>query len=318
MPRPARIVGFGAVSIDDIYYVDAPLQAGKGRVVRRASAFGGNVATALVAASRLGADASFIGWLDEDSDDPVAAALKAEGVRTDDAPRAAGCRPVRSTITVGSDGDRFIAFDDDVRLGTAPDLSDTVLTSAGALLIDGYATRSPEIVLRAVRPRPAGDRGYGMERGRSDRSAARGLRSSGTALRLRPSPYGADAAAGRAPHTVERSAQRRGSDRWTEWRILSGDRSPPAPSAVPFRQRCRHHRGRRLFSRRLCRSACPGAWHWPLHQVCRCSGRVVGFRPRRKGGTSDRPGRGRSAGSEGRSGISVHMRNSKQSFFYIT
>lgn len=150
MPRPARIVGFGAVSIDDIYYVDAPLQAGKGRVVRRATAFGGNVATALVAASRLGADASFIGWLDEDPDDPVAAALTAEGVRTDDAPRAAGCRPVRSTITVGSDGDRFIAFDDDVRLGTAPDLPDTVLTSAGAMLIDGYATRSPEAVLRAV------------------------------------------------------------------------------------------------------------------------------------------------------------------------
>lgn len=149
MSRPTTIIGFGALSIDDIYYVDAQLQAGKGRVVRRASTFGGNVATALVAAARLGGEASFIGWLNEDPDDPIVTALKTEGVCTDDAPLAAGCQPVRSTITVGSDGDRFIAFDDDVLLGTAPDLPDTVLTSAGVLLIDGYATRSPEIVIRA-------------------------------------------------------------------------------------------------------------------------------------------------------------------------
>ncbi|NDW05915.1 PfkB family carbohydrate kinase [Jiella pacifica] len=150
MERPARpVIGFGALSVDDIIYVDAPLQAGKGRVLRRTRAFGGNVATALVAVARLGGAASFVGWLNEAPDDEVVQELRASGVRLDDAPRAAGCQPIRATITVGSDGDRFIAYDDDVRLGTSPDLSDAILTAAGALLIDGYAIRSSDVVRRA-------------------------------------------------------------------------------------------------------------------------------------------------------------------------
>ena len=150
MERPARpVIGFGALSVDDIFYVDAPLQAGKGRVLRRTRAFGGNVATALVAVARLGGAASFVGWLNASPDDEVVAELQASGVRIDDAPRAAECQPIRATITVGSDGDRFIAYDDDVRLGTAPDLPDAILTAAGALLIDGYAIRSCDVVHRA-------------------------------------------------------------------------------------------------------------------------------------------------------------------------
>ncbi len=150
MPGEARpVIGFGALSVDDIYYVDAPLEAGKGKVLRRTRAFGGNVATALVAVAQLGGSASFVGWLSASPDDEVVRELQASGVRIDDAPRAADCQPIRATITVGSDGDRFIAYDDDVRLGTAPDLADAVLTSAGALLIDGYAIRSCDVVLRA-------------------------------------------------------------------------------------------------------------------------------------------------------------------------
>ncbi|WAP69270.1 PfkB family carbohydrate kinase [Jiella pelagia] len=150
MEGPARpVIGFGALSVDDIYYVDAPLQAGKGRVLRRTRSFGGNVATALVAVARLGGAASFVGWLSEVADDEVVQELQASGVRIDDAPRAADCQPIRATITVGSDGDRFIAYDDDVRLGTALDLPDAVLRAAGALLIDGYAIRSSGVVRRA-------------------------------------------------------------------------------------------------------------------------------------------------------------------------
>ena len=150
MEGPARpVIGFGALSVDDIFYVDAPLQAGKGRVLRRTRSFGGNVATALVAVARLGGAASFVGWLSEAADDEVVQELQASGVRIDDAPRAADCQPIRATITVGSDGDRFIAYDDDVRLGTAPDLPDAILTAAGALLIDGYAISSSDVVQRA-------------------------------------------------------------------------------------------------------------------------------------------------------------------------
>ncbi|MCE7030872.1 PfkB family carbohydrate kinase [Jiella avicenniae] len=143
------VIGFGALSVDDIHYVDAPLQAGKGRVLRRTRAFGGNVATALVAVARLGGAASFVGWLNASPDDEVVRELQASGVRIDDAPRAADCLPIRATITVGSDGDRFIAYDDDVRLGTTPDLGDAILTAAGALLIDGYAIGSSDVVRRA-------------------------------------------------------------------------------------------------------------------------------------------------------------------------
>lgn len=149
MAGPRPVIGFGAYSVDDFLYVNAPLSAGKGRVVRRARAFGGNVATALVAVARLGGAASFIGWLDAAADTPALLDLEANGVWTADAPRAPGCEPIRAVITVGSDGDRFIAFDDNVRLGTRPDLPDAVLEEAGALLIDGYATLSIGIVERA-------------------------------------------------------------------------------------------------------------------------------------------------------------------------
>lgn len=143
------IIGFGAHSIDEIAYVDAPFRSGKGRVLRRERSFGGNIATALVAVARLGGNASFIGWLSDAPDDPAVEDLRANGVRIDDAPRNPGCRSIESTIIVSPDGERFIAFDDDVRLGTSPDLPDAVLGAADALLIDSYATISADVVRRA-------------------------------------------------------------------------------------------------------------------------------------------------------------------------
>ncbi|WOI58137.1 PfkB family carbohydrate kinase [Palleronia sp. LCG004] len=150
MPTAKTLVaGFGALSVDEIVHVDAPLSAGKGRVLRRTRAFGGNVATALVAVARLGGEASYIGWLPEDPDDPAIRDLECSGVRTDRAPRDANSRPIRSLISVGSDGERFIAFDDDVPLGTALDTLDDTLSQAGALMIDGYAIESLAAVERA-------------------------------------------------------------------------------------------------------------------------------------------------------------------------
>ncbi len=57
------MLGFGAVAIDDLIYVDRPLAAGKGKVTSRILDYGGNVATALVAVARLGGSAAFVGWL---------------------------------------------------------------------------------------------------------------------------------------------------------------------------------------------------------------------------------------------------------------
>ncbi|PYE43425.1 sugar/nucleoside kinase (ribokinase family) [Rhizobium sp. PP-F2F-G20b] len=149
-PHRLDVLGFGAVAIDDIVYVDRPLKAGKGKVVGRTRDFGGNVATALVAVAKLGGQAGFIGWLGSTPDeDPSAGELERQGVDVSRAPRRPDARAIRSVITVGPDGDRFIAYDDDVPHGTCHDLSDETLSEASVLLVDGYATHSERTVARA-------------------------------------------------------------------------------------------------------------------------------------------------------------------------
>lgn len=148
MPHDLQILGFGAASIDDIVYVDQGLEAGKGRVVRREKDYGGNIATALVAVARLGGRAGFIGWL-SDQPDATTTELDRHGVDTSFAPRRPDASPVRSTIIVAPNGERFIAFDDDVPHGTADTLADDVLAPARVLLIDGYAVKSAAVVERA-------------------------------------------------------------------------------------------------------------------------------------------------------------------------
>lgn len=145
-----QILGFGASAVDDLIYVDGLLGAGKGKVVRRERDFGGNVATALVAATKLGGRAAFIGWLsDRPSVDASVAELERHGVDTAFAPRRSDAAPIRSTVLVNPDGDRFIAYDDEVPHGTSDALPDQVLTTAQILMIDGYAVHSTTVVARA-------------------------------------------------------------------------------------------------------------------------------------------------------------------------
>lgn len=150
MTHHLQVLGFGALAIDDIIYVDRPLSAGKGKVTSRTRDHGGNVATALVAVAKLGGRAGFIGWL---SDQPVtdisARELERHGVDISFSPRRPDARPIRSVITVGPEGDRFIAYDDNVPHGTSEALADSTLAQAQVLLIDGYATHADTIVARA-------------------------------------------------------------------------------------------------------------------------------------------------------------------------
>jgi sugar/nucleoside kinase (ribokinase family) len=145
-----QVLGFGALAIDDIIYVDRPLSAGKGRVTSRTKDHGGNVATALVAVAKLGGRAGFIGWL---GDQPLAVAsaqeLQRHGVDISFAPRRPDAGPIRSVIIVGPDGERFIAYDDDVPHGTSSEFADDVLAQAKVLLIDGYAAHADFAVARA-------------------------------------------------------------------------------------------------------------------------------------------------------------------------
>lgn len=150
MAGDLQVLGFGALAIDDIIYVDRPFSAGKGRVTNRAKDHGGNVATALVAVAKLGGCAGFIGWL---GSQPLAEAsaqeLQRHGVDISLAPRRPDAGPIRSVITVGPDGERFIAYDDDVPHGTSDQIADEVLVQAKVLLVDGYATHAELAVARA-------------------------------------------------------------------------------------------------------------------------------------------------------------------------
>ena len=150
MTHNLQVLGFGALSIDDIIYVDRPLSAGKGKVTNRTQDHGGNVATALVAVAKLGGRAGFIGWLsDQPLTDVGARELERHGVDISFAPRRADARPIQSVITVGPEGDRFIAYDDEVPHGTSETLTDSTLAQAQVLLIDGYAVHADTIVARA-------------------------------------------------------------------------------------------------------------------------------------------------------------------------
>jgi sugar/nucleoside kinase (ribokinase family) len=150
MGRDLQILGFGAVAVDDILYVNRPFAAGKGKVTRRIAGHGGNVATALVTAARLGARTGFIGWLgDAETADPSAADLARNGVDISLAPRRADAGPIRSVIIVAPDGERFIAYDDAVPHGTADSLPNAVLAQAKILLIDAYAIHAAAVVARA-------------------------------------------------------------------------------------------------------------------------------------------------------------------------
>ena len=150
MTRDLQVLGFGSISVDDILYVDRPLSAGKGKVISRITDHGGNVATALVAVAKLGGRAGFIGWLsDPPRGDPSACELERHGVDISFAPRRADARAIRAVITVGPDGERFIAYDDDVLHGTSDTLADDTLAQAQVLMIDGYATYAHTVVVRA-------------------------------------------------------------------------------------------------------------------------------------------------------------------------
>lgn len=152
MARDLQVVGFGSIAVDDIIYVDRPLKAGKGKVVRRLVDHGGNVGTALVAVAKLGGRAGFVGWLRDDGlDDPSARELERQGVDISFAPRRPDARAVRSVIVVGSDGERFIAYDDGGPSGASDALPDETLAQARVLMVDGYAAHSVAVVARARR-----------------------------------------------------------------------------------------------------------------------------------------------------------------------
>jgi len=133
------VVGGGAAAVDTILFVDGVVGNGKARIIRREQRFGGNAAVALVAAARLGVTTSFIGHLPNAThDEGLLNFLTQEGVGLENARTEEATHPIRSTILVGTDGERFIAFDDDTQVGLPEDLHLQLVRSAKVLLVDEY------------------------------------------------------------------------------------------------------------------------------------------------------------------------------------
>jgi len=134
------LVGVGCVSIDDLLYVDASPADDKGRIQASERQPGGNIATALVAAAGLGASVAFVGRLSDREDGAVVRAdLAAHGVDLEFALPDPQARPIRATVVVFQQGDRFIAYDDATTIGLLPGDDLTPLFQARTVLLDTYA-----------------------------------------------------------------------------------------------------------------------------------------------------------------------------------
>ncbi|HEX5384541.1 MAG TPA: PfkB family carbohydrate kinase, partial [Propionibacteriaceae bacterium] len=134
------LVGVGCASIDDLLYVDASPTDDKGRIQASERQPGGNIATALVAAAGLGASVAFVGRLSDREDGAVVRAdLAAHGVGLEFALPDPHARPIRATVVVFQQGDRFIAYDDATTIGLLPGDDLTPLLQARTVLLDTYA-----------------------------------------------------------------------------------------------------------------------------------------------------------------------------------
>lgn len=146
------ILGFGAVAVDDLLYVDEyPPPERKVRVHRRLRQCGGLTGTALAAAARLGARCAYVGVLGQDElSQFVAAALEREGVSFNFCARRDDARPAHSTIIVDQTHKTRTIFSSlGGAIGADRELpAESLIRSARVLLVDHHGL---EGTLRAVR-----------------------------------------------------------------------------------------------------------------------------------------------------------------------
>src|SRR5438874_4779464 len=134
------VLGLGCVAVDDLLYVaNYPQPESKERVLRHERQCGGLTATALVAATRLGARCAFAGFLGDDLDSRfVAENFAREGVECRHAVLRPEARPIHSTIVVDeTHRTRTIFFNLHGALGAAEDTpAEEVIRSTRVLYVD--------------------------------------------------------------------------------------------------------------------------------------------------------------------------------------
>lgn len=136
------VLGFGAVAVDDLLYVEAyPPPNTKAEVVAEQRQGGGLTGTALVAAARLGARTAYAGVLGTDElSTYTIQALEREGVDCAPLLRRAGAEPIHSRIIVERrSGNRVILFNISRVIWRAPhEISEEVIGPCRVLFVDHY------------------------------------------------------------------------------------------------------------------------------------------------------------------------------------
>ncbi len=153
MPRPEfDIFGLGTIAVDDCVYVDSyPPPDEKVRINREGRNVGGQIATALAAASRLDAHCAYGAVLGEDELSVAAfAALEAAGVDCRFVQRAPGTGPIHSVIVLDEKaGTRNIFYN---LSRTAPVPTDQIgpatIANTRVLLVDQFG---PDTAIHAAR-----------------------------------------------------------------------------------------------------------------------------------------------------------------------
>ncbi len=149
------VLGFGAIAVDDLLYVDGyPPADNKVRVVYRERQCGGLTGTALVAAARLGARCGYAGTLGEDPlSDEAAGSLRREGIDLQLCVRRPEARPAHSTIIVDRAHTTRTVFSSlGGALGPDPELPEpSRIRAATVLLVDHHGLRGTLRVVRIAR-----------------------------------------------------------------------------------------------------------------------------------------------------------------------
>lgn len=145
------VVGLGEISVDDVLLVDAVPLGGKARVRRRERLGGGQVATAMVAARRLGLRAALMGVVGTDAAGAEAIEeLAREGVDTRAVRRRESASPTHhAVIVVDAAGDRTVLWGEAPGGALGADEVDEALARAARVVhVDGNAL---DAAIRAAR-----------------------------------------------------------------------------------------------------------------------------------------------------------------------
>jgi sugar/nucleoside kinase (ribokinase family) len=144
MEKRWDILGFGAIAVDDLFYVDHyPQIDEKVPIIKKQRQGGGNTATALVAVSRLGAIAAYCGVLGDDELSVYSLhELEREGVDISPTLRKKGAKPFTAIVIVDTThGKRSILFSNEGVIEPDPeDVTNTLINGCKVLFIDHQAT----------------------------------------------------------------------------------------------------------------------------------------------------------------------------------